>query len=159
MPILNAHFHVRNADGSTNSDVPQGVGLHQLGPRVAVTITPLQDQIQTLSEQGKDIPEPVTGFALIDTGASVTCVDQEAAAKAGLVTVGSAHLTSATHTNETVPVYAGRLTIPGLGEFKTLQAFGAKLAPLGFTALIARDVLMGCVLVYNGIDASFSISL
>ena len=39
------------------------------------------------------------------------------------------------------------------------QAFGAKLAPQGLIALIGRDVLMNCVLVYNGIDGSFSISL
>ena len=159
MPILNSRFHAHDADGSVNPKIPAGPGLHLHGPRVTVTITPLQDQIQILAKQGKDIPKPVTGFALIDTGASVTCVDQEAAAKAGLVTVGSDPLTSATHANEVLPVYAGRLTIPGLGEFEILRAFGAKLAPLGFTALIARDVLMGCVLVYNGMDASFSISL
>lgn len=75
-----------------------------------------------------------------------------------MVTVDRAPLTSATHANEVVPVYAGLLSIPQLGEIKTLSALGAKLAPLGLIALIGRDALMSCVLVYNGKDGSFSIS-
>lgn len=158
MPTLNLRFHARNADGSVNLEIPAGPGLHQAGPRVQVTITPLQDQLKTLAEQGESAPNPVTGVALIDTGAYSTCFDREAAAQAKLAMVGSAPMTSATHANETVPVYAGLLSIPDLGGFQTLKALGANLAPQGLIALIGRDALMSCVLVYNGVDASFCIS-
>lgn len=159
MPTLNLRFHAQNADGSVNLEIPAGPGLHQVGPRVQVTITPLQDQLQALAEQGESAPNPVTGVALIDTGAHSTCFDREAAKQAKLAMVGSAPMASATHANEIVSVYAGQLSIPGLGEVRTTRAFGANLVPQGLIALIGRDALMSCVLVYNGIDGSFSISL
>ena len=89
MPTLNSRFHARNADGSINPEIPAGPGLHYAGPRVQVTISPLQDQLQILAEQGKDDPKPISGVALIDTGAYSTCFDQEAAAQAELAMVGT----------------------------------------------------------------------
>ena len=39
------------------------------------------------------------------------------------------------------------------------RAFGANLAIQGLIALIGRDLLAQCVLVYNGLDGSFSLSI
>lgn len=44
MPTLNSRFHARNADGIVHPEIPAGLGLHYAGPRVQVTISPLQDQ-------------------------------------------------------------------------------------------------------------------
>jgi len=71
----------------------------------------------------------------------VTCVDRTAAAKALLPTVGSGKMTSATHAEEIVPIFAGQIQVQGLGEISAHRAFGANLEPQGIIALIGRDVL------------------
>ena len=42
---------------------------------------------------------------------------------------------------------------------ETKRAYGASLASQGLIVLIGRDMLANCVLVYNGPDSSFSLSL
>lgn len=161
MPILNTRIQAeaRDQQGKPIS-IPLNMALQQAGPRVQITLSPLEDQIKLLADQGKDLPSPVTGYALIDTGASSTCIDQDAANKAGLAVVDSGPMDSATHVNEIVPIYAGRLNIEGLpNNIETKRAYGASLASQGLIVLIGRDMLANCVLVYNGPDSSFSLSL
>ena len=100
------------------------------------------------------------GWALIDTEASLTCIDQKAAEKAGLALVDSGPITSATHDNEVVPIFAGRLKIEGLPQYlNTHRAYGVNLEPQGLIALLGRDLLAHCVFIYNGLDGSFSLSI
>ena len=69
-------------------------------------------------------------------------------------------MTSATHENETVPIYAGKFRIGGLPiEIETRSAYGANLRSQGLVVLIGRDVLEKCVLVVNGLDGSFSLAI
>ena len=138
--------------------VNPGVALRMAGPRVLVTLYPFEDQIKLLAEKGEIPITPVSGMALIDTGASVTCIDQSAARQAGLAIVDSGRLSSATHANEIVPIFAGRLNFPGLGPVETFRAYGVNLESQELIALIGRDLLASCVLVYNGTDDSFSLS-
>ena len=134
------------------------MGLQTLGPRVQLTISPLEPHIKALSDKGETPPPPVTGWGLIDTGASATCVDRAAAEKAGLAVVDSGPMASAIHESEIVPIFAGRLDIGGIPQnIDMKRAYGAKLEPQGLIALIGRDVLAVCVLVYNGVDGSFTL--
>ena len=97
---------------------------------------------------------------MIDTGASVTCIDTNAAASAGLAVVDSGPMSSATQPNEIVPIYAGVMQILGFShDFHTNRAYGAILEGQGLIALIGRDALAGAILVYNGPDDSFSLSI
>ena len=66
---------------------------------------------------------------------------------------------SATHANEIVPIFAGRLMISGLCAVDANRAYGASLAPQGLVALIGRDILAQCQFTYNGVDGSFSIAI
>lgn len=160
MPILNARVHAETRDGQGDSVVsPRGLALVQAGPRVRVTLSPLAEQIGSPTGGREDVPARVVGDALIDTGASVTCIDGEAAVGAGLAVVDSGPVHSATHANETVPIYAGLMNIHGLSNVETRRAYGVNLVTQGLTALIGRDVLSNCILVYNGADNSFSLSL
>ena len=68
-------------------------------------------------------------------------------------------MTSATHEHEIVPIYAGKIRITGFLEVETRSAMGANLRPQGLIALIGRDLLENCVLVVNGPDGSFSLSI
>lgn len=162
MPILNSKIQgtVRNLDGGVEEDVPQGAALLALGPRVQITISPTQDQVKFLVDSGGSVPAPVSGLAMIDTGASITCIDTDAAAGAGLAVVDSGPMSSATHPNEIVPIYAGVMLILGFPhDFHTNRAYGATLQGQGLIALIGRDVLSSAILVYNGPDDSFSLSI
>ena len=133
--------------------VPEGFGLKHLGPRIQVTLFPLQ------SAQQQDLPQPVSGAGLIDTGAGVTCVDRDVAQRAGLAIVGEAPMTSATHMDEMVPVFAGTLRIQGLADCRLNGAYGARLEPQGLVALIGRDLLADCVLIVNGVTGMVSLCL
>lgn len=161
MPILSTRVQAEARDPEGNLvSIPPSMALQQTGPRVQVTLSPLEDQIRLISDGGGVVPPPVSGYGLIDTGASVTCIDQEAATRAGLAIVDSGPMHSATHANEIVPIYAGRLNIQGLaGNIDSKRAFGANLASQELIILVGRDVLASCIFVYNGVDSSFSISL
>lgn len=160
MPILNTRVQAQAKDEQGNSvSLPQGAALQHAGPRMQITLSPLEEQIKALTDKGEDIPTPVVGYALIDTGASATCIDRNAASTAGLAVVGSGPMHSATHADEVVPIFAGQLNIHGLSNVETRSAYGVNLSSQGLIALIGRDVLSKCILVYNGIDNSFSLSL
>ena len=134
--------------------------LRAVGPALQVIISPLEEQLQALAAKGMSLPEPVSGMALIDTGAASTCFDASAASQAGLAIVGTTTLSSATHTNEEVPVFAGRLLIQMAGfTLNAEHAAGANLVSQGLIALIGRDILSRCTLFYNGVDGSYSLSI
>ena len=160
MPVLNARFHADEVapDGKRVS-VSSAAALHESGPLVQVVLTPLESRIRALVDDGKEVI-PVTGNALIDTGAHSTCIDQKAAEGAGLIVVDTGRITSATHTAHEVPIFAGRLSFTALpNSVDAHRAYGANLEEQGLIALIGRDVLKFCVLIYNGADGSFSLSM
>ena len=69
---------------------------------------------------------------------------------------------SATHRNVVVPVFSGRLEIPGFLNFDVPQGLmGVNLHGnrMNIIALIGRDLLGAAILIYNGMDGHFSISV
>lgn len=161
MPILNTRFsaHKKDAQGKTASG-PLQLGLQGAGPRIQAILSPLENQLKSLADKGEPPPHPVSGFALIDTGASSTCIDQNAAEAAGLAVVDSGPMSSATHDNEIVPIYAGKIEIIGMSvSVNIMRAYGVNLNSQDLVALIGRDLLSQCVLVYNGPESSFSLSI
>ena len=159
MPILNTRVTTHGKDQHVEP-LPSHIGLQQTGPRVHITISPLEGQLKSAADKGETPTTPVVGWALIDTGASLTCIDRKTAEKAGLALVDSGPITSATHDNEVVPIFAGRLKIEGLPQFlSTHRAYGVNLEAQRLIALLGRDLLANCVFIYNGLDGSFSLSI
>ena len=109
MPTLNFRAETTDQAGQT---VAAPAGLTQSGPLVPTTLMVSDSHRQLLATQGKPVPEAIHGLALIDTGASNTCVDQQAARKAGLPVIDLALMTSASHAKHDVPVFAAKLVIP-----------------------------------------------
>ena len=71
-------------------------------------------------------------------------------------------MSSATHSNVIVPVFAGKLVIPGLTNINVSHGLmGVNLAGNNhkIIALIGRDLLRSAVLTYHWMDGSFSISI
>lgn len=160
MPTLNIRIQ---GDGKDNRGdlVPlsPAVALRSAGPIVPVVLSPLPEHVKSTAEKGQRLPDPFSGIALIDTGASATCIDRAAAEAAGLTVTDSGPMSSATHANEVVPIYAGRLEIRGLPPCDITKAYGVNLAGQKICALIGRDLLASCVLVYNGTEGFVSLSI
>lgn len=156
MPTLNFRAEVAARDGKM---VPAPAGLVQSGPRLPVTLMVSDSHRQMLGQRGEPAPAATSGFALIDTGAGATCVDQTTADGAGLPVIGTAMMHTASHAEHEVPVYSGKLSIPSFGDVELEYAMGANLDGQNLIALIGRDVLQAAVLVYNGTDGAVSLSI
>lgn len=112
------------------------------------------------SKAADEEPKSIEGYALIDTGATSTCLDVQSASEAGLPIVGSGKMLTATE-EVTVPILAGVLSFP-FPDFPSVnitRAYGVNLKSQGLIALIRRDLLMRSILIMNGPDGSFSLSI
>lgn len=160
MPILHIQF---NAQGTNNQGqvvkVNPGIVLQRQGPCVQVTIGLAQSIAEQLLQQGKPVPQPISGLALIDTGATSTCIDDEAAQKLQLPVTNVVNVASASHSSTPQNVYPIQVQITGLPISIESGAVGAALAPQKLLALIGRDVLQHCTLFYNGITGQITLSI
>ena len=76
MPILNIQLAAQDPSGA---QIPPLVALQQRGVVVQVSVTVEQNIAQQLLAQGVTLPPPESGLALIDSGATSTCIDEDAA--------------------------------------------------------------------------------
>ncbi|HEX6747062.1 MAG TPA: aspartyl protease family protein [Longimicrobium sp.] len=119
-----------------------------------------------LMAAGQPIPEGISIRALIDTGASCTCVDPAVLDRLNLAPTGfvSVHTPSTGGAPHQAEQYDVSLIIPGAGPHHVPLAIPAvpvmatELSLQGIDALIGRDVLRECVLIYNGSVGMFTIA-
>jgi predicted aspartyl protease len=89
---------------------------------------------------------------LIDTGASHTCIDDDAAQELKLPVIDAANMCSATQTVARANVYPIQIEMTGLPiSIGVPRALGAALKAQGLLLLIGRDVLQHGILTYNGV--------
>jgi predicted aspartyl protease len=149
----------QTADGR-RVQLPPGVALQVRGPVVQASVTLEETAAQTLVQQGGQLPSPENGLALIDTGASVTCIDAEAARRLRLPAIDVVPMTSASHARTDQNVYPIQIEILGFPmRLQAPRAVGAELASQGLLLLIGRDVLRSCTLFYNGVTGEFTLSI
>ena len=161
MPVLNVQYsgQGKQPDGSIIDLAPSQV-LIARGPLIQVSISIEQHMAEQLLRQGESVPQPVAGLALLDTGASSTCIDEALAEQLGISPVDVVHVASASHAATEQNVYPVRLEV--LGSPITInapRAIGGPLAAQGILALIGRDVLQSCTLFYNGMTGQISLAL
>lgn len=97
---------------------------------------------------------------MIDTGASLTCVDGAALRRLGAPKLGTANITTASHRLSPSEAFSIRLEIAGLNaEFDELRTASADLAPQGILLLIGRDILQHCTVFYNGPAGQITLSI
>src|SRR5437762_1583992 len=132
---------VQTPDGQT-VNVPPHIVLQQRGPCLQVSITVAQAIAEQLLQQGQPVPQPISGIALVDTGASATCIDQQVAEQLQLPVVDVVPMSSASHASTMCNVYPAQIEIVGSPiTLNASRAIGAALAAQGYVALIGRDVL------------------
>lgn len=141
-------FNLRYRQGVTKdgAPIPPKQMLRDVGSRAPIILMPTNSGTA------------VHGEALVDTGAAITCVDEQAARQAGLTVIGSGKVSSATHSNESVPIFAGKMEMTGVGQINLRQAYGVNIKDQGIVALIGRDLLEAMILIYNGSEGTFSLA-
>lgn len=160
--MLNLRYgetEAKNVDGAAVK-LPPAFALFQRGPVIPVLILPNPAFSQALQQAGKPIPAPVQGSALIDTGATTTCIDDDVAQQMGLAANGIAKMASASHASSECHTYPVRLTFPIWNvNLDCAKAMGVRIKSQGIHVLVGRDLLQNCVMVYNGADGAVTLAL
>ena len=130
------------------------------GPILDLAIGVSHPRRDALRRVGQKIPSPVKIRGLIDTGASSTCVDPAQLSQLGLTPTGQVPIYTPS-TGET-PYSCNQYDVgivlihPSLQLVIGEQPVIAPSLPLqGIHALIGRDVLARCLLVYDGANNQF----
>jgi predicted aspartyl protease len=139
--------------------IPPQVALLHRGPCIQVIFTVAPSIAGQVLGQGGTLPSPVAGLALIDTGASTTCIDDATARQMGLPVIDVVQMTSASHASIPQNIYPVQIEVIGPGINITVPAMGANLAPQGIHALIGRDFLQHCTLHYNGLSGEITLAI
>jgi hypothetical protein len=136
--------------------------LTERGPMIDVKIMLTAQHVEALKRAGKPYAAPMTIRGLVDTGASSSCVDRNIVVGLGLAARGVV----AIHTPSSGDAYEERLQYDAclvLGEGQgdalvlTLPVIESDFASQGFLALIGRDVLKSCRLIYDGPAETFTV--
>jgi hypothetical protein len=133
------------------------------GPQLEFFVAVSQPRQQALQNAGLPIPQPTLVRGLVDTGASTTAIDPNVIRGLGIQPTGSMQIltpsTGATpHQADTFDV---SIIVPIAGITFTLgalQVFESALSVQGIQALVGRDVLSNCLLVYDGRANIFSLA-
>lgn len=137
--------------------------LRQIGPLLNVEVSVPSVLAQYLTEQDQPIPAPVSGLALIDTGASRSCVDVQAIESLGVSPIGVTTIGSARGLGQH-NLYPAKFRFPGVAletEFSSVVGVDLKGQSTGgqdIVVLVGRDVLSHCVLIYNGPGGFFTLA-
>jgi predicted aspartyl protease len=132
--------------------------LGQLGPQVVVQVEVPTALAKLLSGSGQPVPPPVTGRALIDTGATASAVDASVVAALGVKPVGTANIGTAGGPT-TQPVYPIRVELQGIGlKIDFSRVTGAPLKGMGLVALLGRDMLSRMILIYDGPSSEYTLA-
>lgn len=161
MPILHLQSkgHNRAPDG-TITPLPSAVVLAARGPCVQVTLGISKSFAQQLQQQGQSLPQPVSGLALIDTGAISTCIDAGIASRIGLPVIDVVNMASASHASTQQNIHPVQIEVVGLPiSIDAPRSMGVLLANQGLIALLGRDVLQQCTLFYNGLTGQITLSI
>ena len=127
------------------------------GPLLIVLINLTAARRSALQVAGQPIPPPALTQIIIDTGASMTSIDQLVIAQLGLQPTGTVGiLTPSTGTTpHQCSTYDVELIIPGYVPAKHIPALavvGGNYAAQGHKGLLGRDALKDARLMYSGHD-------
>lgn len=134
------------------------------GPIVDVWVTVSKPRLDAITSAGQTPPAPVPCKALVDTGASHTCIDPSVTAALGLTPTGSVQVItpSTGATPVVVETYDVALHIVFSGsQFHSKNpatVSSSALAHQGFSVLLGRDVLADGMLIYDGQHNVFTLA-
>jgi hypothetical protein len=135
-------------------------------PIVVLYVLPPAYHMASLAEEDQPTPQPRRVSALVDTGASQTHVEKAVLDDFGLAPVGQTHVHTSTTGDAPIlaDTYAVLLFHGEAGGDENVMAWNLPviaaedLSRLGVQALLGRDVLARCLLVYDGCDGRVTIA-
>ena len=134
----------------------RGNNLRFSGPIIEVVIVPPQPVAEQLRKEGKPVPT-IKAVALIDTGASSTCINQNIVDALNLIAFDTQKVLTAGGPSEQLLYDVGVVLPISQPNVLSVQAPCADLSGQPFQVLLGRDVLSMCSIFYNGPDNSFSL--
>ena len=161
MSVYNSQFFENDPGGGLR------VGptvLASLGPVLSVSVSIPQALADLYTRQQIPLPSPISGMALIDTGATRTCMHGPVMSALGVNAIGvvSAGTAAGQVLHNLFPAF---FTFPAARiEIEFASVVGADLSGQiirgqQLIALIGRDVLSLGIFIYNGLTGSFSFSM
>jgi predicted aspartyl protease len=134
-------------------------------PMLIAVLEVSQARAKALAAAGQPVPKMQVMSALVDTGASCTCVDPAIIQALGLTPTGSTlmftpstgaqgHLTD--QYDASLKIYCTRQQVPL--EISVIAVVASDLRVQGIDALIGRDVLKFCLLSYDGQSGFFTLA-
>lgn len=129
------------------------------GPALHAEIFIPQALAAVLQQTQQPLPVPHVGLVLIDTGASISAVDEQVLQGLGLSPTGVIQVVTPSGSAQQ-PQYDCEISFPGT-PIPTLpfnSVAGSQLSGLGYSALLGPDVLRYFQLVYNGFEGMWTLA-
>ena len=101
-------------------------------------------------------PDPISGLAMIDTGAGATSVDEEAVRKIGAKEFDRASFSSSLSKNTSKPICSITITINDF-KIEVTKAVMSNLKRFGLISIIGRDLLSLSDLRYEGHTGNYTL--
>jgi hypothetical protein len=133
------------------------------GPVVDLLVGVSIPRQNALRNAGLPVPSAIPIRAIVDTGASTTCIENHLIAPLGMAPTGTIHV----HTPSTsgAPLQCDQydvcLILPHPiynGTIQIVPIIGCGILGGSIQGLLGRDVLAFCNFFYSGLDARFSLS-
>lgn len=137
-----------------------GALLH-FGPTVKIKVGMTGAASEAFSRDGGITPAPIRGWALIDTGATFSLLDEQLIAELGLQPVGRIDLAGSDSVRtglryDAEIVFEDVMPLGVIASTARLRRPGGSRIP-GYDALIGRDALANAVMTYDGIGEAVTL--
>ena len=147
MPILNIQYRHENANVA-----PESV-LQAVGPTIQVFVGPAPPT----EDNGRIQFNGEKAAALIDTGATTSCIDEKLAQKLGLTPIDRQAIGGIKGKKEHI-IYLGMIYVPApLNKHKKGPFIGVDMEKRQ-PVLLGRDFLRDCIFIYNGTNGTITMS-
>lgn len=167
MPV-NSDFKVNiGFPGTPKEDQPNQVAvkpdpdaLAKDGSTLEVEVHVTDRHAKILEDNNENIPSPQSGKGLIDTGASISAIDVETLQELNISPIGATKVSTPSG-EDMQELYAVKFSFPGKGlpDMTSLNVLGSNLKKQNICALIGRDILRHCLLVYDGTSGSIMLAI
>ena len=155
MPVFDFLFWNQASGGYLTKD----------GPIIPVEVSVPAPLEQFLIQRNVAVPPPVSGYALIDTGAGITGIHQPVLDQLSLIPIDTIQLQTPSSI-DTAFVYPTRVAFPSL-QLSNVSLSRVVGNQLGWQTsqgnevimLLGRDLLQNCLLIYNAKSDSVTLSL
>ena len=152
-------MHILNIRATHNGGSVPSETLEKKGPIIQIQLSLSLAATEIYVDQGLIIPQPLSGLALIDTGADQSCIDEGVIEQMNLQAIDEVMVCSF-EKEEEKSRYPIRMEFVGTDIGMDIPVIGKPIKAIRpkITALIGRDILRHCLLVYNGTTGYITIA-